>query len=1030
MRVADLSLFFLLTASTGEAQDGGIKLERVGALILEADPGTVLNVPFRISNNSGAAVKAKFTAELPNGWRHVAAVTPVLLQAGASDVWLLSVAIRRDAPAGRHLLRIHLNSESPGKGDVSDSVTVTVRKKEVLKAFSTDAPPFAIAGESFEARFVLLNHGNASRLVHLSLRSSLGFVTTLDSSKVSLVPGGQSTVTAVVRTNGNLHAQVRHRLELRTSSETGEHDSSVATVSVDVFPRVSSAGTKAPGFPLTIGLRATESGSLELPAMISGSGTLGGNNTLELLLRRTRPAALLWSERDEYRVGLTGTQYELRMGDNYYALSPLTESGRYGFGGSGRVDFGRFGVAAMLRWDRRNLETDSTAGVSVGLLVGRDSRINANFVTRRDSGRSDTWSLRTRFAPFRSTAFDLEYANGNGPQGEGSAYAATVTGNFPALSYHLRYADSEPAFPLRNQGVASAAGLALRPGRGWKLEGSWNVTSRERLDLASSYAGVLTSTSSRLAVANRSAFLLEYKKNAWTLGDAVATGRESQAVGVRFGLPLKPLLLSPGGEVGLITDQRTGEQKVYRRLELRTDITLGKGQTLSARIEQLSGGYAAPASQPVSAFIDGWFRLRSLTTIKISSSQTLYAETMEASSRRIDARVEQELPFGHRLIGNIRMFASGVQSMRQSPAYQVEYEIPLRLPLPQSSSAGTVELQLIDAENGKGIANVPVTVGNNGAVSDRRGRAIFSRLEPGQYSIQYDRGAIGLGRVSHQGAPRMVEVSAGASSRITLRFVKGVSISGSVNIYEWAPGSLIDSALSRYERSGGLGTTVVELSGAGEVHRRVTDTNGSFDFANIPPGPWVLSVRGALLPAQHFVERDSTTMELLPGGHLKVEFRVLPRRRQIRMAAPTDVTIRDTSTLPPVDEISRRPDTDDHIAPSAHPTGAEARTVADVIRKMGWGAAHHPGKSDWPALETDIRGILNTSTMQEHWTRTRLYYETGFRKYLDRIASEQLHAYPVARIESTTKCADPMFQDSPLGIDHVANSREIENAAK
>ncbi|HEX2095204.1 MAG TPA: hypothetical protein VHG28_22600 [Longimicrobiaceae bacterium] len=91
--------------------------------------------------------------------------------------------------------------------------------------------------------------------------------------------------------------------------------------------------------------------------------------------------------------------------------------------------------------------------------------------------------------------------------------------------------------------------------------------------------------------------------------------------------------------------------------------------------------------------------------------------------------------------------------------------------------------------------------------------------------------------------------------------------------------------------SAGVTGVVVELARGGEVLRRVSGADGGFDFADLRPGRWTLSVVGGELPPHHRFERDRAEVELAPGGAGALVLRVLPVHRPVRMITRGEVVV-------------------------------------------------------------------------------------------------------------------------------------------
>lgn len=934
-----LSLLVLGLGTRGAAQAPALHIERRGALQLEVDPGDVVTAPFRLSNRARVIVVAEVEVVLPPRWRSATPLPALELVAGGNDLQLVSIAVPRDAPAGRYVVRLR----APHAGD---SVIVKVRERRLLEVFRQETPAFVVAGEPYTTRFTLVNRGNAPAQLRLRAHSSLGLSARLDSASFVLPVGGSREITVLVPTERSIRRQMRDLLELR-AGRPGLPDSALASTMMEIIPRGGGHGLRFRTFPVVLGLRVTESGSVQAPAMVAGAGPLahGDNTQLEFLFRRARPASALMNERDEYRVALRGKGFDIRLGDHVYALSPLTEPGRGGFGAAGALRLGRWSGGTLVRWDRWGFDADSMAGGFLGFRVAPAAHVQVHYLHIRNEGQSDVWTGRGQFAVFRHAALDLEYGIGTGALGRGTAHSVGFSGSVPVLSWAVRHVRADRAYPLTERTLpADAASVTLRPWGGWRIEGTWNAANRELLSLAPFVSATVRTRHSRVGLAYRSAFTLEYKQNELEVEGVVpAPSRQARTVALRFAPRFGRVTVSPGGEMGVVVDRRTGEETAFQRTGLQASVALRSGDWISASIERRSGGPALGSRDPLSASLNASVRLTPLTWLRVSTSRTLYDGLWEGAYQSVEAVLEQKLPLGHRLITRLRTFSSGAAPAAQPPAFQVEYEIPLRIPVARLKASGSVEGRVFDVQTGRGLADVPIRLGDQVIMSDKRGRVIFSSLKSGHYDLQFDQQAVGANRVPRQGTPRAVTVDERGTARFAVGFVAASRLLGSVVLLELPLGGRTDTATAGAQTGGPLHNVVVTISAPGEVHRRVSDALGRFDFSGLPAGRWRLEPAPGALPPHHVWEEEALDIELGPGEQRELLLKVIPKNRPMRLVAEADLAAppgKSAAVKPAPLAATPSPSSPVHLYMTHH----QDRTLADVARRV------YGDGSLWPKL--------------------------------------------------------------------------------
>jgi hypothetical protein len=187
---------------------------------------------------------------------------------------------------------------------------------------------------------------------------------------------------------------------------------------------------------------------------------------------------------------------------------------------------------------------------------------------------------------------------------------------------------------------------------------------------------------------------------------------------------------------------------------------------------------------------------------------------------------------------------------------------------------------VVDAETGRPIGGTIVRLGDQAALTDKRGRVTFNGLNPERYVVSLDPAETGPGALvtgdatvdlrepSSRPAVFSVAVARGAHLRVLVR--RMARAGGTV-------GAQADSLVA----AGALPNVLLALEGARDTLLQATDDNGRLDFGSVPPGNWVVSVRPCDLPDHHVFESDHVTLTLAPGENRELELRVVPQRRAV-----------------------------------------------------------------------------------------------------------------------------------------------------
>jgi nucleoid-associated protein YgaU len=890
IRAAALAACFALSlpaAARPAAAQGGVRVERRGDAVVAASAGAPVTVVFRVSNPLAAPAGVRPTVTLPAGWRMVAPEEPWTLAAGQAESRIVAVLVPADARAGSYTVRYAARA---GAAEAGDSAVVTVGVRHRLALAMSDAPRFAVAGEGYAAAFLLRNGGNMPERVLLAAAADRGLAAEVDGAEAALAPGESREVRVRVRPGGRRDVRFTSVLTLR-AVPAGDTSAAVAAAArVEVVPPSAGSGTAYHRLPVQLRLRMNglDGGGSVVPAL-SASGSLAGEGSpdVDLVLRRADDRPGFPGETDLYRLALSARRWDLQLGDNAFALTPLTEPGAFGFGAGGRLSLGPATLAAFAARDRRSPRASTEQGASLA-LGGPGAQIEGAVLQRtgRDSGT--VASVRGTTRPVRGATAEVEVASS---PGGGTARLARVGFARPRVSAGLRHVDVDSTYPGRERGAREdAASLWVMPAGGLRLEAG----ALRRRDAVTFFGPATLSPaehqSLRLGIGWRSWLTVRWNREERS-GDLFSGAYDRSAQGwsaegtLRSGLAW----IHPGVEAGTALDHVTGETGTYRRLSLQAGVASRGGSSLTVSARRQEGRAAEPVTprQGWTGTVDGALRIGSLTTLRVSATGNRLPEG--TSGALLDISLEQGLPFGQRVVARSRAGLGDDPLGPTRPQQTVDYVVPVSVPVSPIHQKGRAQGRVYDAETGRGVAGVPVRIGDRAVITDREGRWAVTGLSDGEHAVEPDRLGVGLDRVPAAGGPLTVKTGGDRPATLDVPLVRSARISGTLRKAGAAPGAA-DSALAG---------AVVVLSGTGGTLRRVSDAGGRFEFADLRPGRWRLTVDPTSLPPFHVLQGDSVAAEMGPGAAKEVQLRVMERNRPVEIVAEADVTLGAPRTAAP-----------------------------------------------------------------------------------------------------------------------------------
>ncbi len=916
-----------------------VSVARRDTAALRVRPGESATAVFRVTS-AGAAVVVQPAAALPRGWTPVAPEGAARLGAGERSIRLVGFAVPRDARAGSYFVRLGLRGLS-----ARDSVRVVVAERRALALRVNGAPRFAVAGEPYTLRFVLENRGNAPERAALRISGSPG--AELPAAEVELAAGEARELP--VRVSTRRGAPPRHEVEVRARSRADSTVRAVVRAGVDVVAR---GGTDAPRGRLPVEVRVRNGG---LPS-VSGSGVLarGGSSRVDFLIRPADAPGALRGQQDEYRMRVAGRGMELLLGDQVYALSPLTQPGRAAFGAGGSVAAGPVSAGGYVARDRRSATGAEERGGQVALALGAASSIGAQYL---DGGDGTAASARARFAPSRLLSLDAEAGRGHGPRGAGAAESLVAHGGAARVSWFARHLRADSAYPASFAGErVDEASVSLRPAGRLLVSGA---AVRQR---GAAVRDLLLGTLGYGALA------AEYR------GER-GEGWSARSVAVRARYRSGPLWISPRAELGTRGD--SAARALFHRVSAYGGVDVGR-HSLSASVEHSTGRTADPLSGDAAfqgalhaaIYPTGGTRLDAALQ---ASRGALPGEWRSASA---EAGVSQGLPRGHRLIARARWTLAG-PGAESAPGVLLDYVIPIGVPVARGGGGGRVSGRVYDAESGRGVAGVAVRLGTQVALTDHAGTWRFANVRPGAHPLEVDRLGAGLERVPVRPVPAAVEVRGGRSVRVDVGLVRGARVGGAVRLFDFAEPSAAGSAPPPTVESGGLRDALLVLSAGDDVHRRSTDSGGRFEVADLRPGRWTLRVEHADLPPHHRLERDSVVVDVAAGSVHEVVLRVLPRFRPVRIIAGGEVRAGDPRERPAPVAAAPRP------APAAAtPRPAPIATPRPAPHAAAPRAAPPRRTAPYPSVAPAARAEIGPSGFSD-WPHTTYTVQHGDRSLTD-----------------------------------------------
>ena len=847
---------------------------------IKADAGGTITVTLQVRNPSLDTLTVVSRISPPADWAVILGDTPFTLGPRASDTWMVSLRVPSRTAAGRYAVRLR-TIDAWGHFLFEDSLLVDVRSRRGVQVALTERPPYGVSGTPYQGSFLVHNVGNVAATFSVRARSSVGTVQ-------------QPDTTLALAANESRIVKVRVAAELPTAEAVDDvlivrvADTADSTVKATASARVTivqqaGGGTGLHTVNSTLRVRAADDAAGVSRYELTGGGALrdGGSERLDFVVRSKPAPGSPFGDREEYHATLEGARFSLEGGDAVYQASRLTSASQRGTGGRITLGDTTLGIGYFAQRFRFQPDAGTEQGAFVHLGSNRifaSPHLGVSGVDRRDgpfAGRllAATGSVN----PVGDMQVDLEYSASNSAAGRGAARSARV-GAGTAIHVDAGHLDADSLYagPLHDSRYDYVSMLTA-PVAGLQLRGSFAASRTSARFFALRSTHDLHTGVAELSYQGR--FAVGYTSYARSMSlipgvemQRGVTARAEQEVGV-----LRFWGTAESGQVTL-TDSTT---RNYGTFSGGVGVQAGRSM-LSVFGESSRDALVLRGAERVTMIgADAQLQLTGTTRFAVmgSSSRMLQPDIGYAYA---DARLMQALPNGATITARVRVGGQDLQDALagQRLAY-LEYSTPLPLPIGPSRAPGRVHGRVMDQQTGRGISGALVRLGPQAAITDDDGRVNFAGLPAGSYRVALAQ-QIASGNTVFGGNPN-VRVDSGARRPATFNVAvePAGQISGTARrlvVARTGMGSEPDSLAD----GGPIEGATVLLIGGRDTLYRITDADGRYLFTDVPSGTWTIMVQGELAPqAQWDHERVST--ELKSGGALVVDFRLVPRRRKVKI---------------------------------------------------------------------------------------------------------------------------------------------------
>jgi hypothetical protein len=850
---------------------------------------------FDVKNLTDASATVRPELVLPSGWKPLFGSAGVALEPNGSDTWLAGLTAPPTAAAGSYVVHVVIRDSAEL---ITDSMIVRVDARRVVDLLTSNAPGFVAAGARYQATFFIRNRGNVPASLSLSISSGLGSSCVLSAKTVELAAGGKATVVANI-TAQDVTRSTDDVIEL-VAANAGDDVSSTAAARVLIVPRDVSSPGDVPSLPAELSLRAASPNAGVAPIVLRGSGPIvpGSTTNVDFSFRAPVGQQSIFGERDEYRADVSNGTYRLGLGDESRSFSPLTASGFPGFGATARTENLSVNAGVYAERDRWSPVGEFESGAFVGSDTSARFSALAAVVGRNSGARVGGLTAR---AHVFSSLLEIETAGSDSSNTNAMAERVELSNGYRPFNFSVGVLHASPNFSGPGRGNTDAhASFAAHPTDALSLQ--FNSTSQHTVSQPGALFTFDQAITTNYLQANwRDAFSVGYE----VLSNHLGGGEDLLAVdqqGPRLGAHARAGFLDIRGTAAYEhLAFGTGQSQPYEMYRVEAQADLGVGRSVSLFGEE-STGSAFDGLSGGGALAGASAQLTLPLGIAVNWYSSVNVPRFASGGRNVqgDLSVSHALPNGSTVMfrEHFARYDRGLSVPGMNAVY-LELRAPLHIRTAPSRAAGRVTGRVVDAASGRGLSNLLVRIGGESVITDGQGRVSVSGLKPGHYGVSLESADHGSRGVLVGDASVDVRADADRPATFSVALAQSARVRASIRQMATASGSL-DAGTDSLVDAGALENAIVALEGARDTVYQTTDASGHLDFGHVAPGAWTVHVVSADIPEFYTLEADRVSIVVTPGETRDVQFRVVPKRRSIRMMdSGTPAIIRSNNTLAP-----------------------------------------------------------------------------------------------------------------------------------
>ncbi len=864
-----------------------IDIQLVQQSNLTSEPGKVNNFSIAIINNGTNPTQLLPKLDVPDGWKVITDNSVIRLKAGEKRIKLFSFIIPAKALAGDYVITYRLVNTQLLTDELTRDFDFKVKATNKIGVVALTAPNTVMAGAKLTGEFLVKNSSNQPQKIQLS--SDNGKV--IGETNITLAPFANQRIMVETTTFVETRKESRVSIDLNAAikgidfNRTGylhtrllpsydyEEDDTrklPGYASLNLLHRQFSDGRTGQGWQGELYLNGTIDEQKQKEVTLSLRGPNQQEST-ELTLY------------DEYYASYRTKDFAVTVGDNNYALSPLTEYSRNGRGIKGEGYFGTTTVGTFYVKPRFFSDLNGEIGAYVQNEFNPKSTIRFNYLHKIGTdlaANSSIMSIFGQFNPFKNTLVETELASNN--SGEG-AYIKVQSRFYKRFRFNgnLTYASSNFTGYFQNT-------LNYFGHLNYRLTNNIDVVTgvfqddrNAALDTIFQAAPLIDRrhVGLRIKLGRKTQFQVNLRqseledrlpqKQFFRKENLVTGGVNYSGHHFNFGL-----IGAFGKSKNFLQTSETGAQDIARLfvdLGVKTDNFSFKlfGQYYSENNLQIVDQKQFLWGGSITG------NIKKKTRIQLRYQNDFEIDEYYKNRNALDFFVTQQIKKNHQFIFNARQTIRRNTLAQKDLTLSAKYVYNFGIRLEEKPAKGNVYGH-IQRKNNRSPKGVLVFLNGKTAVVDADGNFQFKNMKPGKYPVMLDPSTLDLHEILTDASLPMVEVLPDSDQEIQLELIQSGAIQGGIEFKKAAKASAQLMSLKS------VGNLMLEITNGEETRRTFTDDSGQFKFGDLRPDTWQVKVLKSGIDKNLSLTQTNFTIKIEEGQQVTLPIIIQKKNRNIQ----------------------------------------------------------------------------------------------------------------------------------------------------